>query len=475
MSSALPYNLPPGSKIYIVGLGGIGTSAIAQWLKDLGAQVSGTDAVASDITNWLNQVGIPVQTGAPVSPKDPPQLLIYSDSVSPDHPLRQFADQHNIPQYSYAEALGELTRGFVTIAISGSHGKSSTTAMTGLLLESLGLDPTVVIGTRVPQWQNQNQLGNYRPGQSKICVVEADEYRDHFHYLSPYIAVITSIDHDHVDAFPTAADYLKTFQQFIAKISPVGTIVIEQQAHDLLKSHLHQLKEITYTISAPYQSNITSTPPVIKNHQQSFALTINGVQSPQISLAVPGQHMIANLLAACGCALAITDLIPKISIPAIIAATKKFAADFHGTWRRFESIGTFNQAPAFSDYAHHPTEIAALIASVQQFYPDRRLVLALQPHHHNRARAFAADFKQVLKNNLKTQDQIVFVEVYGVPGRENQAEAITTQDWAKEFSAPFVPTLDQLKPTLQPLVKSDDILVFAGAGDIDAIARQIVD
>lgn len=471
---------PAGHAIHIIGIGGIGTSAVAQWLQSRGARVQGSDAVASDITSWLSTHTIEVFIGPINTFESLPDLVIYSDAVPPTHPLRVSAAVQKIPEYSYAQALGMLSQQYRTIAITGSHGKSTTTALTGLLVEALGLDPVVVVGTRVPQWQSAGQLGNFRPGRSDILVVEADEYRRHFHELTPAIATITSLDHDHVDSFPTAQDYQVAFEQFIDRVVAEGTVIVEQAVAEKLHNQLQARNFITYTsplhATHPPQTidstlHLTTSPIVMDTSAQKFTVRINHKDIGPLFLKVPGVHMVGNFLAALGVGLTLTKDESKV-----MTAAAQVAENFHGTWRRFEAIGTFNGALAFSDYAHHPTELAALIDAAHQFYPDRRLIVVLQPHHHNRARAFTKEFIDVLSTKLNSADQVVLCEVYGVVGRENTQDAVTTQDWVKKIGprSSYVPSLSDLQAALTPLVQPQDIVIFTGAGDIDGHARKIV-
>lgn len=464
-------DLEPSSKIHIVGIGGIGTSAIAQWLQALGYNVSGSDDKPSSITEWLSSHGIPVTTSAAVLPAT--DLLIYSDAVPASHQERAYAVQHNIPQWSYAKALGQLTSGYTTIAVAGSHGKSTTTALTGLLLEALGLDPTVVVGTLVDQWRSDTSLGNYRLGKSRLCVVEADEYRSHFLELSPYIGVITSLDHDHIDAFPTPEEYHRAFSLFIKKVKPNGTLVIEENTQPLLEADTAGHAIVTYgrVDSATVKNLVTVSDITWKNGKQEFKLAYQGEKIDEFSLSVSGEHMVHNLAAAVAAAFLVVPDAAKIK-----QAIKTVTATFHGTWRRFEALGSLYGAAAFSDYAHHPTEVAALIAAAHQQFANQRLVLVFQPHHHSRARAFAQDFIRTLKQGLAPHDQLVLCEVYGVPGREEASEAITARTWAAELpNTEYVRELDELPTILKKHLKPEDVVVFAGAGSIDAYARKLLE
>lgn len=468
-----------GDRVHIIGIGGIGTSAIAQWLQQRDVHVEGSDSAASVITAALQAAGIRVLTGE-ITTLDPlPQALIYSDAVPPTHPLRIFAKTHGIPTYSYAETLGQLTYSYQTIAIAGSHGKSTTTSLTGLLLTECGIDPTVVVGTRVPQWQTDRMLGNFRAGQSKIAVVEADEYRNHFLYLHPDVAVITSLDHDHLDAFPTLKEYIQAFEQFIARLHPGRPLIIHQDAYPLLRAHVKDHPLILYGMHAqtlpanlPARTRtvlIADLQPV--DDRQQFSLLVDGQPWGNFSLRVPGVHMVTNTAAALAAALAIQ---PDQAV--VRQAFKTVLSYFTGTWRRFEALGTINGAPAFSDYAHHPTELAALIDGAHQRYPQRRLFLIFQPHQRLRTAAMGAEFLNILRQHLRPIDYLIICEVYDVAGREDQATRVTTREWpmALPTKAQYVADLKDLPAVIKTEVTPSDCVIFTGAGSIDAAARAIV-
>ncbi len=463
------------SPVYILGIGGIGTSAIAQWLHVSGLSVTGSDATASDITTALKKSGMAVAISPTTELPPDTATLIYTDAAPDTHPLRVAAKQHTIPQLSYAEALGELTRSFKTIAIAGSHGKSSTTAMASLIAEAAGLDPTVIIGTRVPQWRTEKNLGNFRSGRpagqagkSAWCIVEADEYRNHFHHLTPTVGVITSLDHDHVDVFPTPADYLNAFKIFIGRVVPDGTLVIEQAAAEQLTKHLPP-KSIRYSLTNQ-AADLHAANVLMKDGRYYFSVVYQGETYPDFSLAVPGRHMISNAMAALGAMLATSSETKKI-----MAAGRRALANFTGTWRRFEFLKEINGAVTFSDYAHHPAEVAALLASAHERYPDKRLVLVFQPHHGDRARAFANDFLRVFQKNLAPNDHVILLPIYGVLGREQIQKDNTIEQWAAQLGlqATLLTELPQLSDVVHATIRSGDIVLFTGAGTIDSLARQI--
>lgn len=460
-------------------------SALAQWLASDGWVVSGTDRAHSSITDTLTRAGIPVDiTESPALPRGV-HLLVYSDAVPATHPLREAARAATIRTVSYPELLGELTRPREVIAVSGSHGKSTTTALVGLMLEAAGMDPTVVVGTRVPQWQrashfarwasrgragNREQgIGNYRRGASSLAVVEADEYRRHFLTLSPRVAVVTSVDYDHVDAFPSPKDYQAAYAEFLSRVAPEGTVVLP--AHDPATPSLRSsvpapTSVLTFAVDgAAGTADVIATNPVVRKSRQEFRLFVQAQDRGTFALSVPGEHVVSNAVAAVAAAL-------PFGVEA--DAVRRALAGFRGTWRRFELVGEVNGALVISDYAHHPTELRALAAAARAWYPGRRLVIAFQPHQHARTRAFSSQFIRALEQF----DAVILAEVYDVTGRE-ESERVTTKHWVellsqRVYSVTYAPTLGEVESAVRSQAQADDVVLIVGAGDIDSVARQLV-
>lgn len=452
-----------------MGIGGIGTSALAQWMRARGWRVSGTDRARSDITDALLEQGINVDVSEGAQLPAGATLLVYSDAVPPQHPLRAAARNLGVRETSYAELLGELTRPFRTIAVSGSHGKSTTTALVGLLLEAGGHDPTVVVGTRVRSWAGGHRLGNLRVGASDVAVVEADEYRGHFLTLQPSVAVVTSVDHDHVDAFPTPAEYQGAFAEFVRRVKPGGSVVFaaSEPAASALRSAIPAESVVTtFAVGdSSRTADVHATDVTVLRQQQDFRLTVHKKDYGAFSLQVPGVHMVANAAAA------VAAVLPFGVAPEVVRVT---LSEFRGTWRRFELLGTVNGATLISDYAHHPTELRALLAAARQWYPGSRLLLAYQPHQRARTRAFASQFLEA----LKAFDAVILAEVYDVAGREEGDRHPIVSDWVRPLSVSvrpviFAPTLDAVEKAIRSEARPNDVVLVVGAGDIDTVARRM--
>ena len=463
----------PERTVFCLGIGGIGVSAIAQWLRACGATVTGADREQSPMTEALERVGIPVQIPEPAVLPSACDLVVYSDAVPETHPLRREAAVRKIRTRSYADLLGELTQGHRTVAVAGSHGKSTTTALLGLLLEALGADPTVVVGSRVPQWEQatgdrRQAVGNFRLGQSDLAVVEADEYRGHFLSLAPTALVITSLDHDHVDAFPTAEEYEAAFVQLLDRVRPHGTVVLCLADPRLVPFRSRVRADVTvraYVLSDdPHAADVVVSHPAARAGRQEFSLWVQGQAWGPQALSVPGDHVVLNAAGAIAAAIPF-GLTPE--------AVSRGLSSFRGIWRRFEAVGTLEGAPLISDYAHHPTELRALAAAARQWYRDRRLVIAFQPHQHARSRAFAPAFIEA----LTLFDAVILADVYGVAGREESAP-VSSRDWVLALkdrggAAVYAPSLDEVARAIRNTVRAHDVVFIVGAGDIDLVARRL--
>lgn len=472
-------------------------SALAQWMVADGWTVRGTDQIRSEMTDELGRAGMKIDYASPSVLPGEVSLLVYSDAVPSDHSLRVTARAAGVREVSYAELLGELTEADRVIAIAGSHGKSTTTAIVGLILEAVGCDPTVVIGTRVPQWRHSirrgasvpprggeahsgrathhgdfrraagSLIGNFRHGLSNVAVVEADEYRSHFLTLTPEIAVVTTVDHDHVDSFPTAESYQGAFMRFVERVEGKGPVVLAAQ--DPFTVRLRPKVStacavVTFAVSERKDAaDVVATPPVVQKLRQVFGLSVRGSDWGIFTLTQPGEHVVRNAVAAVAATLTF-GVSPDV--------VRRVLTEFRGTWRRFEAVGEINGAPVITDYAHHPTELRALAAAARQWYPQRRLVIAFQPHQHARARAFAEQFVEA----LAAFDVVILSEVHAVTGRE-ESERVTTKDWVSALSARvpsvvYAPTLDAVETAIRAVACAHDTVVVAGAGSIDDVARR---
>lgn len=396
--------------VALVGIGGIGMSGLARLLQAQGIQLHGIDAVKTDLTDKLQGEGILIEIGEGSLPANV-ELLIYSEAVPPTHPVRLAAQEKNIPQISYFEALGEFTRNYKVIAIAGSHGKSTTTAMLGLVLKEAGLSPTVLVGTQVQEFGNSNVL----KGEGEFFVVEACEYRRNFMSLHPHLLAVLNMEWDHTDFFKSFEEYKKAFTDLAA--------------------------------------------------QSEFVLWPEKIQKYEGEMGIPGEHNRMNA----GMVLKIAE---ELKVPEKIA--QKGLASFKGTWRRFEHKGQLNGAVLIDDYAHHPTEIKATLSAAKEAYPQRRIVALFEPHQYSRthdlleafAQAFSEADEVIIPSIYKVRDS---EEAVNSISPQDLAGEIAKHN----PNAHYLPGLEASADYLKESLTEGDLLLVMGAGPVDAIFQLL--
>ena len=422
-------------KVHFIGIGGIGTSALAQYYLAKGHDVSGSDLVSSEITDFLEEKGAKLLKQIP---KDV-ELVIYSPAVEPPKIKRA-------KLFSYPQALGQLTKKYFTIAVSGTHGKSTTCAMISLILEKAGFDPTVIIGTKLKEFGNSN----FRKGKSKYLVIEADEWQASFLNYWPKIIVLTNIEREHLDYYKDLRHILRTYREYVGHLSKDGILVANGEDKNINKIF-----------------NKFSIKKFSKKQKEAKEL--------RKILKVPGEHNVYNALAALTVAreLKISD---KISFKAL--------SEYKGAWRRFEEkeLKIKNSClPAgreklkiISDYAHHPTEIKATLKAVREKFPDRIIWCIFQPHQYQRTFYLFDDFVKVFSKALRqtqgkpTIDKIIITDIYDVVGREkkNIKKQINSQKLVKATKKAIYLPKQKLKKYLKDNLKGGEVVIIMGAGDI---------
>ncbi|MFH0814698.1 MAG: UDP-N-acetylmuramate--L-alanine ligase [Candidatus Falkowbacteria bacterium] len=452
-------NLNNVNKIFICGIGGIGTSALGRMFKGLGKVVIGSDIVSSEITDGLLKEGINVEIGQrPENISAEIGLLIYSDAVPETNPERSRAKELNILQMSFFEALGLLTRQKKTIAIAGTNGKSSTTAMISQCMIDAQMEPSIILGSLFPK------IGaNYRYGKSDWFVAEACEYRAHFLHLSPWAIILTNIEEEHMDFFTNMAHVLSVYQAFVNKIDPNGILIINRDDINIRKLRMPHCKVFSFGASADADARIKNLRH--ENGLQKFNVIFQGRDLGEFILNIPGRFYLYNALAAITFCLA-------INVP--LGILKKAIADYKGIWRRFEMIKNDDIA-VISDYGHHPTAVAGTIETLKQAYPLRRLVVVFQPHQYDRTKKL---FKQFVES-LQSADVLVLPEVYDVVGREEN-KSVGSKDLAdavkKEFGKREVYYCENLERTVEKvnsMLRKGDVVLVMGAGDVYTVATKL--
>jgi len=437
-------------KVHFIGIGGIGTSALARWFLVKNWAVSGSDLLASKITNELVNEGAKIKIGHKKANLGAgTDLVIYNQAIPTDNAELKEAKKTGIPIFSYPQAIGKLTQEYETIAIAGAHGKSTTTAFVSLALIKAGFDPTVIIGTRLKDFGPASHGKNFRKGGGEYLVVEACEWRNAFLNYSPAAAIITNIDKEHLDFFKNISNVKKSFLKFIFKVKIGGVLVLNKDDKNL-KSLDRQVKKIA-----------------AKNKLRVFWYDLNSSSGISLKISkvlkVPGRHNLSNALAAYTLARQM-----GISEKIILEAFSRY----RGIWRRLELRGYLKLTiPVYDDYAHHPTEIKASLQALREKYPRNKIICVFQPHQAERLKILFNDFVSAFHE----ADKLILLPVYEVPGRDKKNKKFTSEKLAKAISGKkkspeviYLPRPEKLPSVIEnsKLKIENCVIVMMGAGDI---------
>ena len=427
--------------IHFVGIGGIGVSALARHFLFNGYKVTGSDLSNSELIQDL------IDEGAEISINHSRKNInknidrvVFSPAVPEDNPERKEAERLGIDLFSYPESLGELTKDYFTIAVSGTHGKSTTTSMAGLIMEEAGLDPTVIVGTKLTEFDNSN----YKKGDSKYLLIEADEWQGSLLNYNPDIAILTNLELEHLDYYKSLSDLVDTFQNYLKKIKEGGRVILNGEDQNLKK-----LKTDRET--------------------HKFSKKENIADKVKSVLKVPGDHNLEN-------ALAVFKLgeVLELKEGTVLSGLSRFK----GTWRRFEQKKVTvkgNEQTLISDYAHHPTELQAVLDACREKYPDKKIKAVFQPHQYQRSLHLKDSFRDVFKR----ADATLFVtDIYSVPGREKAdiKSRINSKELTEKTKAVYLRgSLKDIADNLREDLEYGDILVIIGAGDVYKLEEFIKD
>jgi len=428
--------------IHLIGIGGIGISALAQYYLSNGHKVKGSDLVSSEITEFLKNKGIKIVIGKHRIKNilKGTDLVIYSPAVQKNNLELKTAKKNKIKCQSYPEALGDLTKEYFTIAISGTHGKSTTTAMTSLILIKAGLDPTVILGTKLKEFGNSN----FRKGKSKYLVIEADEWKASFLNYFPKIIALTNIEAEHLDYYKDINHILKTYKKYISHLSKKAVLIINGKDKNILKLKA-QFKRLKIKDYSSKQKQAEKLRKILK---------------------VPGEHNVLNALTALTIAQAL-KIPDQVSFKAL--------SEYKGAWRRFEEsklkIGN-QKLKIISDYAHHPTEVKATLKAVKEKFPNKKIWCVFQPHQYQRTFYLFKDFVKIFKQAISKSkiNKIIITDIYDVAGREkgNIKNKISSEKLVKKinkFSVVYLPK-EKITNYLKKNLKGKEIIMIMGAGDI---------
>ncbi len=447
-------------RVHFVGIGGIGMSGIAELLANLGYEVSGSDARRSEITDRLATLGVRVAIGHAAVNVGEADVVVTSSAVAADNPEVAEARGRHVPVIPRAEMLAELMRLRTGIAIAGAHGKTTTTSMVALMLQRAGLDPTAVIGGRLSAFGS-----NARLGSSPYMVAEADESDRSFLLLSPTFAVITNIDHEHMESYGTFDHLVDAFVAFGNKVPFYGAVVacVDDPVVAGLLPRLTR-RVITYGFSEA--ADVRAEGAVSDGRQATCQIRLRGPEGDTRStlvLGVPGRHNLLNALAAVAMGREL-----GVPLERIVGALR----EFQGAERRYQARGEVRGVVVIDDYGHHPTEIAAVLRTAREAAPAR-LVVAFQPHRYSRTRDLLADFGPA----LGLADLVVLTDIYAasetpLPGISLESLADAVRPHVKDLR--LVPKVADVPSHLALLAQPGDLIVTLGAGSIGQVADQTV-
>jgi UDP-N-acetylmuramate--alanine ligase len=447
--------------IHFVGIGGIGMSGIAELLLNLGYRVSGSDLRSTDITRHLEELGATVFQGHEAAGIAGADVVVASTAVGDDNPEVMAAAEEQIPVIQRAEMLAELMRlKKYGIAIAGSHGKTSTTSLVAAILAEAGLDPTVVVGGKVDCLGG----GNARLGDGEFLLAEADESDGSFLKLSPVIEVVTNIDREHLDHYRDLDHIKETFLEFIGKIPFYGVAILCLDDANI-SGLLPQIKRRKITYGLTEQADLYASNISVQDCVSKFTVTYRGRKLGRVQRNSPGRHIIYNTLAAIAVALEL-----EIDFAVIARALAGFA----GVQRRLQVKGQNQGILVVDDYGHHPTEIRATLDAIREGWPDRRLVVAFQPHRYTRTRELFEEFTTAFHR----ADVLVLTDVYAAG--EKPIAGINSETLLKAIKqhgqrrASYHQSLTTLPEYLFDIAEEGDIVLTLGAGSIVQVGEQLL-
>jgi UDP-N-acetylmuramate--alanine ligase len=452
--------LGPIRHVHMVGIGGIGMSSIAEVLLLRGYAVSGSDLATTGVTDRLSELGATIYAGHDADNVGNADVVVYSSAVKPtDNPETLEAEHRRIPLIRRDEMLGELMRMKYGIGVSGTHGKTTTTSMTGVVVAEGGFDPTVIVGGKVAAFDS-----NAVSGEGDIIVIEADEYDRTFLRLTPVLAVITTVEEEHLDVYRDLGDIKRAFTQFANSVPFFGAAIVcldEEHVQSIIPSIDRRV--VTYGTSR--QAAIRGEDIEQEGTRVKFTVVANEQKLGTVSIKMPGLHNVRNALAAIAVGL-------ELEIP--FASIASALSGFEGIHRRFEIKRSGRGILVVDDYAHHPTEIVATLEAASQAWPDRRIVAVFQPHLYSRTLVFKDEFGRAFFN----ADVLIVTDIY--PARETPIEGVDGSTIAEAVSLSghrdvrLVPDKADIPDFLSTVVAPGDVVITLGAGDIWRLGERFM-
>ena len=457
-NESVEWTLKPGGRVHFVGIGGIGLSAIARILLEREYVVSGSDLQASPLTRELAELGATVYQSHEGQNIGDADLVVVSSAIPEQNPEILEARRSNIPVIKRGQMLRWLTRRKYTIAVAGTHGKTTTSAIIALILDSAGFEPTVVVGGIIPE------LGsNAKAGRGQYVVLEADEYDRTFLELTPQVAVVTSIEMDHPDCFTDLQDVSDAFRAFLAKV-PADGLVLACGDDPLVRRALESVtnaKISTYGLKEHVDWMATDLR-VNAAGGYDFRVLQKGADRGRFQLSVPGLHNVSNALAAIG----VTHHLELDQ-----ACARDVLRRFGGVERRFQVRGEAEGITVVDDYAHHPSEIRATLAAARQRYAGRPIAVIFQPHTYSRTRALLGEFASAFGD----ADRVIITDIY--PAREKDDLGVSARDLVGTMAHPqalYIADLSEAGAWLSEHLSPGQVVITMGAGDVWRVGEEFL-
>ncbi len=447
--------------VHMVGIGGIGMSSIAEVLLARGYRVSGSDLRRSETTQRLERLGAEIHEGHAAEHVGAADVVVYSSAVKPgQNPETQEAQRRRLPLIRRAEMLGELMRQKYGIGVAGTHGKTTTTSMAGLVVREADFDPTIIVGGKVAEFDS-----NAVSGEGDIIIIEADEYDRTFLKLTPVLAVVTNIEADHLDIYSGLDDIKGAFLQFANSVPFFGAAILCLDDENV-RSILGRVERRVVTYGTARQATVRAADIEQAGNTTRFTVYLHEERLGEVELNAPGYHNVQNALAAVAVGL-------ELDVP--FADIRTALRRYTGVQRRFQIKGTARGTLVIDDYAHHPTEVEATLAAASRGWPEKRVVAVFQPHLYSRTRDLLDDFARAFDD----ADTLVVTDVYGA--REEPMEGVSGKalaDRATEFGhrdVHYVEHKADLPRYLLGIRGGDDLVITMGAGDVWLYGQTFLD
>jgi len=450
-------------RIHFIGVGGIGMSGIARMLALEGKTVSGSDLVTSSVTRSLAEAHVTVATPQLASNiSDDIDLVVISAAIKEDNPELVEARRRGIRVEKYARVLGRLMNERRGIAVSGTHGKTTTTAMIATVLTRAGLAPSFVVGADVPALG-----GSSGAGTGDLFVVEACEYDRSFHNLNPHCAVINNIEEDHLDYYTGGLDEIvESFAHFASQVRAEGLLVVNRADENAQRAARSAFCPVETFAVGDDSADWSAQTPAARRGVYSFNVLFRGQDLGTFELGIPGRHNVSNALAAMACCR-------WAGVKAAIV--REALRGFHGAERRFQVLGRPGGVTVVDDYAHHPSEIRETLRAARAFFEARRIFVVFQPHQHSRTRFLLSDFAA----SFGEADVVLVPDIYFVRDSQSERQQVNASDLVREMKAygkvcHYLPTFGEIEDHLRRELKRGDVVITMGAGDVFKVAEAMI-